>query len=89
MVSRGGLRNTLDDDLWVFNFFGAEEFELMERERRWSKARLRRARARFAAVASGEGGSPNIKNLMKAPMSMMTDNWPRRNPSVKDSLPSH
>lgn len=27
-----------------------------------------------------------MKNLIKAPISTTTDSWPRRNPSVKDSL---
>ena len=56
-------------------------------ERVCSELLSRRARARAEAVVSGEGGSPNMKNLMKAPIRITTDNWPRRNPSVKDSLP--
>ena len=42
--------------------------------------------ARNAAVTSGEGGSPNMKNLMKAPISITTDSWPRSRPCVKESL---
>ena len=45
----------------------------METERLWARARLRRARARAEAVVSGEGGSPKMKNLIKAPMRITTD----------------
>ena len=37
-------------------------------------------------MRSGEGGSPKMKNLMKAPMRITTESWPRRRPWVKDSL---
>ena len=83
VVRRGGFRKTFDEDRLLFNFFG---LEVMERERLCSRARLRRARARLAAMVSGEGGSPKMKNLMNAPISITIDNWPRRKPSVKDSL---
>lgn len=57
----------------------------MDRER-LRRARLLRRRARFAAVVSGDGGSPKMKNFMNAPMRMTTDSWPSRNPSVNDNL---
>ena len=50
---------------------------------------FRRARARAEAVVSGVGGSPKMKNLIKAPMRMTTDSCPRRNPSVNDKLQEH
>lgn len=37
-------------------------------------------------MTSGEGGSPNMKNLMNEAMRRTTDNWPRRRPCVKESL---
>lgn len=86
VVRRGGFRKTLDEDRLLLSFFGVKEVELMERDRLCSRARLRRARARLAAVVSGEGGSPKMKNLMNAPMSITIDSWPRRKPSVKDRL---
>lgn len=55
-------------------------------ERRWPEVLFWRARVRAEAVVSGEGGSPKIKNLMKAPIRITTESWPRRNPSVKDRL---
>lgn len=63
----------LEEDLLPSGFFEAAEAELMERERLCPEAFLLRARARFAAVASAEGGSPKMKNLMNAPMRMTTD----------------
>lgn len=45
----------------------------------------RRARARAEAVVSGEGGSPKMKNLMKAIMRITTESWPRRK-EVNESL---
>jgi hypothetical protein len=35
---------------------------------------------------SGDGGSPKMKNLMKAPIKMTTDSWPRIKPWVKEKL---
>lgn len=42
--------------------------------------------ARRAAVTSGEGGSPKMKNLMNAPMRMTIESWPSSSPWVNDSL---
>jgi hypothetical protein len=42
--------------------------------------------ARRAAVTSAEGGSPNMKNLMNAPIRMTTESWPRRRPWVNERL---
>jgi len=42
--------------------------------------------ARREAVTSGDGGSPKMKNLMKAPMRMTIESWPKRRPCVKESL---
>ena len=59
----------------------------MEMDRRlWVWEILRRARARAEALTSGEGGSPKMKNLIKAPMSTTTESWPSRKPWVKDRL---
>lgn len=41
--------------------------------------------ARRAAVTSGEGGSPKMKNLMNAPMRMTIESWPSSSPWVNDS----
>ena len=71
VVRRGGVRRRLEERL-VWSFWEVGE-ELMEIERLCARARLRRARARAEAVVSGEGGSPNMKNLMKAPMRITTD----------------
>lgn len=62
--------------------------EIMEKERRGLvlEGLLRRARARLEEVVSAEGGSPKMKNLMKAPMRITTESWPRRKPSVNESL---
>jgi hypothetical protein len=35
---------------------------------------------------SGDGGSPKMKNLMKAPIRMTTDSCPRIKPWVKENL---
>ena len=56
------------------------------RERLCASVRERRSVALSAAVTSGEGGSPKMKNLMKAPMRITMESWPRRRPCVKESL---
>lgn len=43
---------------------------IVRRERLWASVLERRSVARRAAVTSGEGGSPNMKNFMKAPIRM-------------------
>lgn len=80
VVRRGGVRRTCEGERLLGVSCKAAKEELMDMERfRW-------ARARLAATVSGEGGSPKMKNLIKAPMSITTESWPRRNPSVNDSL---
>lgn len=92
VVNGGGFRSTLDRFLlsvwWCVE--GAEGREgVVRRERRdrlWARVRERRSVARRAAVISGEGGSPKMKNLMKAPRRITTESWPRRRPCVKERL---
>ena len=86
VVSRGGGRRTWDAERLVFNLWGVDEDEVKETERRCPDVLSRCARAREEAVVSGDGGSPKIKNLIKAPIRITTDSWPRRNPSVKERL---
>ena len=86
MVSRGGLRRMLEDDLLLSSLCEADTAPLTENERLCSRARWLRARARFAAVVSAEGASPNMKNLMKAPIRITTDSCPSRKPCVNDRL---
>lgn len=45
-----------------------------------------RSVARIEAVTSGEGGSPNMKNLIKAAIRRTTEIWPRMKPCVKEKL---
>lgn len=45
-----------------------------------------RSVARIEATISGEGGSPKMKNLMKAASKSTTDSCPRMRPCVKDRL---
>lgn len=70
----------------MLSLCGVEDEEVRETERRWGEVLSRRARARAEAVVSGEGGSPKMKNLMKATMRITTESWPRRKPSVKERL---
>lgn len=56
------------------------------RERLCARVRERLSVARAAAVTSGDGGSPKMKNFMKAPRRITMDNWPRTKPCVKESL---
>jgi hypothetical protein len=64
---------------------GVEE-RRVRRERLCASVRERRSAARTAAVASGDGGSPNMKNLMNAPIRITMESWPRRRPWVKERL---
>ena len=80
VVRRGGVRRTYEGDFLLSILCKVVEEELIDVER------LRWARARLAAVVSGEGASPKMKNLIKAPISITTDSWPRRKPSVNESL---
>jgi hypothetical protein len=52
----------------------------VKRERLCARVLDRRSVARKAAVTSGDGGSPNMKNFMKAPMRITIESWPRRRP---------
>lgn len=54
-------------------------------ERLCARVRERRSVARREAVTSAEGGSPKMKNFMKAPSSRTTESWPRSRPCVKES----
>jgi hypothetical protein len=85
VVSCGGARRTLDRFLEREGCLGVE-VRRERRDRLCASVRERRSVARRAAVTSGEGGSPNIKNLMKAPMRITTESWPRRRPWVKERL---
>ena len=58
----------------------------VRRERLCARVRDRRSVARRAEVMSAEGGSPNMKNLIKAPMRITMESWPRRRPCVNESL---
>jgi hypothetical protein len=86
VVRGGGLRRTLDRflerDCGARGVGGRRD----RRERLWARVRERRSVARRAAVTSAEGGSPKMKNLMKAPMRMTTESWPRSRPCVKERL---
>ena len=59
---------------------------MVKRERLCARVLDLRSVARKAAVTSGDGGSPNMKNLMNAPMRITIESWPRRRPWVKDNL---
>lgn len=89
MVVKGGeIRRTLE---W-FRFMDWVAFRVDPEFRRVRSDRLcarvldRRSVARNAAVTSGEGASPNMKNFMNAPMRITIDSWPRRRPWVKERL---
>lgn len=56
------------------------------RERLCARVRERRSVARNEAVTSAEGGSPKMKNFMKAPIRITMESWPRRRPWVKERL---
>ena len=79
VVNLGGGRKTWEAERLPSSLWGEE---VRETER----LRSRRARARAEAVGSGEGGSPKMKNLMKQPIRMTTESWPRRKPWVNERL---
>jgi hypothetical protein len=82
IVKGGGWRRTEERFLFrdcVTGWRGVEG-RRVRRDRLCARVRERRSVARRAAVTSGEGGSPKIKNFMKAPMRMTTESWPRRRP---------
>ena len=58
-----------------------------DRVRLWEGERVESSRWRAEEDEEPrDGGSPKMKNLIKAPMSMTTESWPRRKPWVKDKL---
>ena len=86
-MSAGGFRSI--EERFLFKGWegwrGVEERKV-RRDRLCAKVRERRSVARSAAVTSGEGGSPKMKNFMKAPMRITMESWPRRRPWVKERL---
>jgi len=88
VVKGGGFLSTLE------RFFcrvlvweeGVEVERKERRERLCARVRERRSVARKEAVTSAEGGSPKMKNFMKAPRRRTMLSWPRRRPWVKESL---
>jgi hypothetical protein len=52
----------------------------------WARVRARRSEERLRARSSSDGGSPNMKNLMKQKIMRAIESWPRRKPCVKESL---
>jgi len=88
VVKGGGFLSTELRFFWRVRFC-VEEGVVDRRERRerlWARVRERRSVARREAVTSAEGGSPKMKNFMKAPRSRTMESWPRRRPCVKESL---
>ena len=81
VVNRGGGRRT-----WVAERLPSSVWGDDVRETERLRSRRARARARAEAVVSGEGGSPKMKNLMKQPIRMTTESWPRRKPWVNERL---
>ena len=73
MVRGGGFRKICER----FLLSACEGWRCWERresrERLWAKVNERRSVARRAAVTSGDGGSPKMKNLIKAPRMSMID----------------
>lgn len=76
----------LEDGILMSDLLALVGDELMEKDRLCPLSRLRRANARVDAVVSGDGGSPKMKNLMKAPIRITTEIWPSKKPCVKESL---
>lgn len=85
VVKGGGCRRILDDGILTSDLLALVGDELMEKDRLYPLSRFRRANARVDAVVSGDGGSPKMKNLMKAPIKITTDSWPSKKPSVNES----
>ena len=73
VVKGGGLRSTLDRFLFNAGVGRAVELRSVRRDRLCARVLDLRSVARKAAVTSGDGGSPKIKNFMKAPMSTTTE----------------
>lgn len=90
MVKGGGFRKT--EERFLFNCWVGWRGVLLRRvsrERLCASVLDRRSVALNAAVTSGDGGSPNMKNLIKAPMRMTIESCPRRSPWVKESEDSN
>jgi hypothetical protein len=87
VVNGGGFLNT-ELRFFVSVFWVDEGVEVRResRERLCARVRERRSVARMEAVTSAEGGSPKMKNFMKAPRRRTMESWPRRRPWVKESL---
>lgn len=73
VVRRGGCRSTLEEGTLISDLVAADGDELMEKDCLCAASWFRRANARVDAVVSGDGGSPNMKNLIKAPIRITTD----------------
>jgi hypothetical protein len=87
VVNGGGFLNTeLRFFVSVFWVEDGVEVRRESRDRLWARVRERRSVARMEAVTSAEGGSPKMKNFMKAPRRRTMESWPRRRPWVKESL---
>jgi hypothetical protein len=92
VVRGGGFLRTLERFLFrVWGGRGCEEdvdcVERRERrERLCARVLERRSVARKEAVTSAEGGSPNMKNLINAPIRITIDSCPSRRPWVNESL---
>lgn len=84
VVRGGGTLSTLD--LFLFKGCRGVELRRVRRERLWARVRERLSVARRAAVTSGDGGSPKMKNFIKAPRRITIESWPRRRPWVKERL---
>lgn len=65
---------------------GWREVRRLSRDFLWASVLDLRSVARMEAVTSGEGGSPNMKNLMKAAIRRTTEIWPRMKPCVNEKL---
>ena len=74
VVKGGGFRSTLDRFLFSAGVgCRAVELRKVRRDRLCASVLDRRSVARRAAVTSGDGGSPKIKNFMNAPIRTTTD----------------
>lgn len=99
MVSVGGPdRSTLDfflfnvgcgDCCWLVWRAFAVDVRRLSSDFLCARVLERRSVARRDAVTSGDGGSPNMKNLIKAAMRRTTDSWPTMRPCVNDRLDGH
>lgn len=91
MVKVGGPLRTVDflrfSGPWACPFRAlALTVRRLSRDRLCASVLDRRSVALNEAVTSGEGGSPKIKNLIKAARMRTTESCPRTRPCVKVSL---